>query len=518
MLVIQQPSPPHSWTQYSQALTSPAPIPASENSSAKTSMDSHRDFDEKTGVSSSKTSTTTLPPSFSKSQDEKGKGDGTVAVTVSASSSIVEKGELHGGWEGFQDEEIPDKIHGHWLRNLRFQLLSMYRRIFGVVFIVNMSIFIAFLVRRRPNSKELGEIVIGNFFAAVLMRQDYVINAFFAVFTAVPLSYVSLVPGAVWLILFAVQGTIEVVRGEGLSIATLTMTYIVLLEILLMIFFAYPVYRTKRHDNFEQTHRFLGWTAVLFIWALVILLNNDYRAPGQTLGNALVHSAPFWLVVVLSMSIILPWLRLRHYDVRSEVLSDHAIRIYFDYVDPVPGSFVRLADDRHPLKEWHSFATIAAPGQKGYSVIISRAGDWTSKQIANPPTKMWIRGIPVCGVVNIVPMFRRVLLVGTGSGIAPLTPQLLSPKVPLQLLWISPDVRKTFGDPLVDALLTACPTTVLYDTRKHGKPDMVKLVYKVARDFDAEAVVIISNERLTKKVVYGLMSRGYPAFGAIWDS
>ena len=47
---------------------------------------------------------------------------------------------------------------------------------------------------------------------------------------------------------------------------------------------------------------------------------------------------------------------------------------------------------------------------------------------------------------------------------------------------------------------------------------MVKLAYKMYKDFDAEAVCIISNERLTRKVVYGLMSRGVPTFGAIWDS
>lgn len=56
------------------------------------------------------------------------------------------------------------------------------------------------------------------------------------------------------------------------------------------------------------------------------------------------------------------------------------------------------------------------------------------------------------------------------------------------------------------------------DTRKHGKPDMVKLTYRLVREFEAEAVCIISNQKLTQKVVYGMMSRGIPAFGAIWDS
>lgn len=53
------------------------------------------------------------------------------------------------------------------------------------------------------------------------------------------------------------------------------------------------------------------------------------------------------------------------------------------------------------------------------------------------------------------------------------------------------------------------------DTKVHGRPDMVKMSYQLYREFDAEAVCIISNQKLTQKVVYGLMSRGVPAFGAI---
>ena len=59
---------------------------------------------------------------------------------------------------------------------------------------------------------------------------------------------------------------------------------------------------------------------------------------------------------------------------------------------------------------------------------------------------------------------------------------------------------------------------LVLDTRQHGKPDMVKLVWRLVQEFDAEAVVIISNKPLTDKVVYGMVSRGIPAFGAIWDS
>jgi hypothetical protein len=38
------------------------------------------------------------------------------------------------------------------------------------------------------------------------------------------------------------------------------------------------------------------------------------------------------------------------------------------------------------------------------------------------------------------------------------------------------------------------------------------------RAFDAEAVICISNKKLTWQVVRGVEERGIPAYGAIWDS
>jgi hypothetical protein len=77
------------------------------------------------------------------------------------------------------------------------------------------------------------------------------------------------------------------------------------------------------------------------------------------------------------------------------------------------------------------------------------------------------------------------------------------------------------------------PQAVIIDTKKDGRPDLVSIAYRVwegSRRGDVgngrpakvsgpcEAVVIISNQKVTKKVVYGLESRGVPAYGAIFDS
>jgi hypothetical protein len=47
---------------------------------------------------------------------------------------------------------------------------------------------------------------------------------------------------------------------------------------------------------------------------------------------------------------------------------------------------------------------------------------------------------------------------------------------------------------------------------------MVPIIERMASDFGAEAVCVISNPRLTKKLVYELETRGLVAMGPIFDS
>lgn len=121
-------------------------------------------------------------------------GDFSKSSSNSSISEATEKGgdvsvsSLESGhvWDGYKEDELPEKTNGHVLRNIRHQVFSLYRRMFGIVFITNMAIFIATLAKGGANAQELGLIVVSNLFCAILMRQDYVINAFFTVACAVP--------------------------------------------------------------------------------------------------------------------------------------------------------------------------------------------------------------------------------------------------------------------------------------------------------------------------------------------
>ena len=367
----------------------------------------------------------------------------------------------------------------------------------------------------------LARLVLGNLTLAVLIRQQLVINLLFRLATAAsPRRSLRLrwtlgkvyhfgglhVGGTLcatgW---FLVLTGVLTVRGG--PAALLVTTWAIAGVLAVMVVLALPRPRARRHDLFERSHRFGGWSLlVLFTVHSVLLAGPDF--PG---------SGPFWVLLAVVTSVALPWLRLRRVPVRITRPSPHVALLSFDYgVTPFAGSSTALS--RNPLLEWHSFANVPAPGRTGFRLTVSRAGDWTGALIDDLPSHVWVKGIPTAGVGNIDKLFRRVVWVATGSGIGPCLPHLLSGGTPARLVWSTRHPRRTYGDELVDEILVVQPDAVVWDTDSAGKPDLVELALSAHRDFDAEAVICISNKKTTWHVVEALEARGIPAFGAIWDS
>lgn len=436
-------------------------------------------------------------------------------------------------WAGYLETIMPDKRQDKKARNLRHIIFIMYRRLFTIAFVTNMALIIAFACKGWGKDLwKIGTACGANLTVTVLMRQEHVINSLYGIICRMPRSWPLFlrkhaakiyhfgglhsgcaVSATGWLIYLAVQ---IMLNSNGLvSLPTKVLTWVLVGFLCSIVTFAYPKFRVIRHDQFEMVHRFAGWTAIGIVWAQSILLTNDLKGD-KSLGLALCKTPLFWMLIVITSCIIYPWLYLRKVDVYPERLSNHAVRLHFNYRSATPGSFQRVATN--PLTEWHSFAAISRPGVKGYSLMVSRAGDWTSSIIDNPPSKLWIRSIPTDGVMRICTLFKKLVVIGTGSGMGPCLAVLLAGKVECRVIWTTPKPRETFSNEIVDDVLRADPNAIIYDTRVHGKPDMVKMAYRLYKDCGAEGVVIISNTSLTKKVVYGLESRGVPAFGAIWDS
>jgi hypothetical protein len=224
------------------------------------------------------------------------------------------------------------------------------------------------------------------------------------------------------------------------------------------------------------------------------------------------------VLALVTASIASPWLRLRRVPIAVERPSSHAAIVRFDYgVTPAVASAVGIS--RNPLREWHSFATVKTPRRAGYRLLVSRAGDWTGGFIDDPPSHVWVRGIPTSApMAKVEVLYERVVYVVTGSGIGPCLGQILAARVASRLVWSARSPRATYGDALVDEVEAAQPDAVIWDTTQRGKPDLVALARDACRDFDAEAVFVVSNKATTLRLVHGLERLGIPAFGPIWDS
>ena len=59
---------------------------------------------------------------------------------------------------------------------------------------------------------------------------------------------------------------------------------------------------------------------------------------------------------------------------------------------------------------------------------------------------------------------------------------------------------------------------LIIDTDKYGRQDMLTLAWGMYRAVNAEAVMIVSNPKVTYDIVYGFEARGVPAYGAVFDS
>ncbi|KJZ68650.1 hypothetical protein HIM_11956 [Hirsutella minnesotensis 3608] len=439
--------------------------------------------------------------------------------------------------------KIPDKQWAQPCRGFRFRILIVYRFLFSLVGLFNIGILVAVLLV-NTGSEWLGTITAANLVVAIVIRQDTAINALYKIFCSAPKSlpvgirrycakiyHLGGVHSAagfcatLWLVESTLRSTILRAQNRAPeSLATLVISWLLSALCCVIVTFAYPAFRRRYHNTFEWLHRFLGWTTLALFWVRTVLSAYDSSSSDYHLGQALVRSPGLWMLVIATLSVASSWFFLRRVPVEVMPMSDHAVMLNFNYTQMMPpkGSFQRVST--RPLLEWHSFATYPQPkanglaSSRGYSMLISNAGDWTKACIQKPPSHLWVRGIPVCGVMHITHLFRRVVFIATGSGIAPMLGFISSPSCPTQLIWSTPDPEKTFGKPVLDVIHRTIPNATIHDTRLKGRPDLVTMGYNLAHDFGAEAVMVIANEKVTKKVVYGLETRGITAYGAIWDS
>ncbi|KAF2436893.1 hypothetical protein EJ08DRAFT_667012 [Tothia fuscella] len=444
-----------------------------------------------------------------------------------------------------------------WVRRryqeTRWKLFSAYRRLFSVVLVANLFLLAWVIWKQqwsdhntRPQSLQANVLtaVSANILASIMTRNEHVINTWFRVFVvhispALPLQirrwcakvycYGGVhsgcgVAAAFWYLAFVVIAAYHYITNGGPAEQRLTLVLngVIWLLLTTIIAAAHPSVRTHMHDYFEFSHRFCGWLVLIVFWIQIVTTGiHDARRRNQTVGMSLIEIPTFWMLITMSLLVMYPWIRLRRVTVEVKQLSEHAAQIDFPNGVMQPCRTIRLAD--RPLMETHAFATIPRPnGAPGYSVLVSKAGDWTKQIILRRPEKIWIKGAPTWGVLRVATLFKPVVIVATGSGIGPCLGLFNGfPGLPCRVVWSVKSPEETYGKEIVDAVRRADKDANIIDTNKLARgerPNMENATIAMFRESKAEAVVIISNPILTKGLVYKLECQGIPAYGPIWDS
>ncbi|KAJ5653946.1 hypothetical protein N7490_000949 [Penicillium lividum] len=435
------------------------------------------------------------------------------------------------------------------LAGLRFALLTIYRRLFTLVFLANIGVFVAVMLADRKLIA-LVNATAANLLACGLARQPLVVNSIFYIVCSIPRSTPSPlrrlaaqvyhyggvhsgcgVAALVWYVGFVGVMSHQYwtpsptsASAVSISAAPVAVAYVILILLLAITVVAHPTLRTKFHDYFELIHRFAGWLVVALFLVLLLLFAHEFSsAENQPLGYFLVRLPAFWCLMVVIVGIIQPWLMLRKVPVGAEKLSAHAVRLHFDHTPTNFGLGVQLA--KHPLRDWHGFATFpdqtpqGTRGKPSFSCLVSKAGDWTTATINQPPTHLWKRGVLIYGFAYAMRVFKRVIVVTTGSGIGPCLSFLGDKNRPvLRIMWQTRAPLKTYGQGVLDLVHQMDEHPIIMDTNKLGRIDMVPIIARQFKEFEAEAVCVISNPMLTGRIVHELEARGFPAFGPIFDS
>ncbi|KAK9788632.1 hypothetical protein AB5N19_10151 [Seiridium cardinale] len=431
------------------------------------------------------------------------------------------------------EKQLEPIVHRRFAR-LRYGLLNTYRRLFGLAFMGNLVAFIIVMARDRYLLDCINACAI-NLLVCGLARQPLVVNALFVSLCAVPRSApVKLrhlackifhlggvhsgtgVASCVWYIGFLAVYTYQY-QPSPVSAAVLVLGYLILVVLMVLIGVSTPKFRMMHHDWFELTHRFSTWIVLVLFWAVLLVLASQEQ---PSMGQFLVSQPAFWAVVIVTIAIIQPWAMLRRVEVTPEPLSKHAIRLHFSHTPIMFGQGISIS--KHPLRDWHSFATITdrfdAPTSK-FSCLISKAGDWTSSIISQPVSQVWVRGVPTYGFGYVMRVFSRIIVVTTGSGIGPCLSFIDDDSRPqMRVIWQTKSPLQTYSQRTIDLVHKMDPDPLVIDTNISGRVDMLEDVLRLHEEFKAEAVCVISNPMVTKKLVNDLEKRGVYAYGPIFDS
>lgn len=418
-------------------------------------------------------------------------------------------------------------------------LFTVYKRLFVVCLALNITGLVLAATGEFPYARNRAALFsIANIFALVLCRSEAFLRiVFWLAVTVLGRSWVPLrlktmttsllqslggihsgcgISSIAWLI-YALVLTLkdrENTTPEIIGVASAILGLICLSSLA-----AFPLVRHLHHNVFERIHRFVGWTALVLLWAFITLTisyDPSTKSYCDDLWSRLIKRQEFWFTVGITVLIIIPWLTVRRVSVRVSSPSGHASIIKFDGGIKA-GILGRISPS--PFSEWHAFGIIS-DNKKEHMMLAGAVGDFTKSLVANPPSHLWVRQVHFAGLPYLTNMYNRVLLVATGSGICVFLSFLLQPcKADVCLLWVTKGVEQNFGKEIKE-WVSGHPKekVIVHDTAVLGRPNVSQMSVDTAKNFGAEVVIVTSNPEGSRDVVNACKAAGIAAFGPIWDS
>ncbi|OTA22548.1 hypothetical protein BTJ68_14245 [Hortaea werneckii EXF-2000] len=321
---------------------------------------------------------------------------------------------------------LPDLESNGIGRELRYVWMITYRKLMVLTFAANIGAIIPMIIFATRNDGSFtyanaATATAANLTAAVLMRHEHFINMLFRIVCALPTSMPLQFRRQAAKMAYS-QGGIHSAagntRGDHNPSCPLGAHD---LHTVALIILALPNLRAKFHNIWELSHRFGGWTAIGLVWAQILI--STVASAGQAsqpIGLVLAKTPSFWLLVVITLFLIYPWLWLRRVPVEANRLSTHATELTF-HNRPVK-QCMAIGFSHRPLFENHKFATIPPPYTTPESQV-PHAG-FPRRRLDQPPNHLTTQThlatrFPTTGVMRVASLFNPVLIVATGSGIGP---------------------------------------------------------------------------------------------------
>ncbi|KAJ7928454.1 hypothetical protein B0H13DRAFT_2652929 [Mycena leptocephala] len=416
-------------------------------------------------------------------------------------------------------------------RMIQFQLwFNTYRKFYTLTVTLNLiGLLLAATGTWQYPRRYTGAFVLGNLQCAILMRNELfgrflylVVNTLFAKWPPLwfRLGWTSAlqhlggihsgcaVSGAAWLVFRVVMIIADYRHFPASIIATGVVTSV---AVFISIASALPWVRDSHHNIFEGYHRMVGWLGLVSTWIFVVL-GDSYDITTHSWhpdGIRLAHQQDFWFVAVMSVLVILPWLRFVKYPSWSKSRHPRSL----SYASSVECTGALGEDFTRNCPEYHAFGIISKGRQANeHYLICGVQGDFTQSLVDHPPTHLWTRQLKFAGVSNTSKLYKRGIRVCTGTGLgAALSTCLQSPD--WFLIWMGSDQAKTFGSTISALIHDNLPPEqyILWDSKERGgRPDVMKLIKETYISWGAEVVFITSNMvlKLLRRVIPSLTKLG----------